>query len=205
MFLIHLPISVFRDDITNGSFASGYVDPKSGEGIEEDFLELLNGKVLLMKDLSAQFSRRSEKVKEFLGSITNIYDQSFKKQTGTRGLVGSDECAFSWISGITNLALDGHHRYIAALGPRFFTFRTPVLTKGQEDAAFEIIDSPGLKEKKKQMAWTCSSYVHKLMSCSDKRFQINKINSESKKHLRCLAKLQSKLRGYCSKEANQYE
>jgi hypothetical protein len=197
------PFVVFRDSITPGAFGSGYVDPKTGQKLGTEFLQELHGKCFVCKDYSSLFSGRAEKVQEFIGAMTNIYDQQFKKQTGTVGETGAEKCAFAHVAAITDLALDKHQRYISTLGPRFYMFRQEPLTNTQEKKGFDLlwgpVDVKGEKEKLKEL---CSAYVFQIWGESDDFFREVEMDKELKEYVEKLAKLQSRLRGVCKSLGN---
>ena len=196
-----VPFVVLRDDITSGSFGSGYVDPQHGKGLEKDFLDELEESCFICKDLSALFSKRPEKVKEFIGTMTNLYDQQFKKQTGTRGETGRDKCSFSHVAGITDEALNNHHRYIALLGPRYSMIRQAALSTKEEQDGFEILwNSRGNAERKEELTKLCSAYAFQVYEKEDEYFKEAKMDDKSKKYFETLSKLQAGIRGLAVQE-----
>jgi hypothetical protein len=58
------------DSLTVNSFASGFVDARPGAGKQPDLLPLLNGKCLVLKDLTTLFSLRDDAVKKVLGACS---------------------------------------------------------------------------------------------------------------------------------------
>ena len=72
------------DTMTEHSFVSGFIDPKSGEHAK-DLLDELNGKCLVIKDMTSLFSQRDNKVKQILGDLQSIYDGQFIKFTRKLG------------------------------------------------------------------------------------------------------------------------
>lgn len=74
VLLLKEAVSVmYLDAMTENSFASGYVDTRTGLG-SKDLLPELDGKCLIIKDLTTMFSMREEKVKKILGDLQSIYD-----------------------------------------------------------------------------------------------------------------------------------
>src|SRR5262245_38436482 len=78
MLLRELPYAYYLDTLTENSFVSGYLDPKTGIPAQ-DLLRELDGRCLLIKDLTTRFSLREDKVKKILGDLQSIYDGEYTK------------------------------------------------------------------------------------------------------------------------------
>ena len=136
LHLRDLPNIYHLDTLTENSFASGYVNPKSGAPAV-DLLPLLDGKCLTIKDLTTLFSLREDQVKKILGDLQSIFDGEFHKFTGTRGAIDY-QSRFSMVACITPIALARHHRYISLIGSRFLAYRILPLTEEQRAAGFAL-------------------------------------------------------------------
>ncbi|MBP6944614.1 hypothetical protein KBB85_01180 [Patescibacteria group bacterium] len=123
--LIDLPEIYSLDTLTENAFASGYVKADGSE--PEDLLPLLDGKCLVIKDLTTLFSLKEDTIKKILGDLTSIFDGKFEKFTATRGDVRYYS-QFSMATCITPAILSKHHTYMHQLGGRFFFIRLPELT-----------------------------------------------------------------------------
>lgn len=130
-------ISKFVDNLTAQSFISGYINDKTGEQ-PADLLPELDGKVLVIKDMTSLFSERDEKVKAVLGALQSIYDGAYARSIGTRGLV-EYASRFSILGCITPLALQKHHRYMSLIGSRFLVNRILPLSSEAYDKGFNLI------------------------------------------------------------------
>jgi len=153
----------FLDTLTDRSFITGFISPDGSR--PEDLLQELDGKCLVIKDLTPLFAGREEITKSILGDLVGIYDKSFARFTGTRGKVAYNSC-FSFIACITPKAIQRHHRYIAEMGSRLLYYRLPSLSSKDQKEGFELI----LKEKKRskkvdRYQLLCSSYAHILLNC----------------------------------------
>ncbi|NOS76720.1 MAG: hypothetical protein HOP35_02110 [Nitrospira sp.] len=62
----------YLDAMTENSLASGYVDSKSGEGPKQQLLPELDGKCLVIKDLTTIFSMREERWLRLVGQLIPI-------------------------------------------------------------------------------------------------------------------------------------
>jgi hypothetical protein len=126
----------FVDNVTENSFLSGYVE--RGKGVEKQFLDELDGKTWVVKELTALLSMHDDKVRKVLGDLTAIYDGEYSKQTGTRGLLQS-KSRFSMVACITPKCIRDHQRYMDQIGPRFLFIRIPSLTDDEKHAGLEML------------------------------------------------------------------
>jgi hypothetical protein len=136
----------FLDAMTENSFLSGFVDSK-GKGCEKQFLNELDRKCLVLKDLTTLFSGREEKVKKLLGELQSIYDGEYVKVTGTVGKLASSS-VFAMVACITPQALRRHHNYMSMIGGRFLVYRLLPLSDEERGAGFDLAwDEEGRKGK----------------------------------------------------------
>ncbi|MGB2713501.1 MAG: hypothetical protein WBC51_04935 [Vicinamibacterales bacterium] len=105
-------------DLTEKTFASGA--HKTGGGDASLLTELGSG-LLSLKDFTTVLSMRSEKRKEILGQLREIYDGEYRKNFGSGK-------RFEWKGRITLVAgvtheIDKHYEVMSALGQRFLLLR----------------------------------------------------------------------------------
>jgi hypothetical protein len=140
----------YLDALTENCFVTGYVDPKSGAS-PKDLLPELQGKCLIIKDLTTLFSQREDKVKKILGDLQSIYDGEYTKATGTRGTIGY-ESKFAILGCITPAALVKHHTYMSRIGGRFLLYRVSPLTDEEREGGFALSwEVRGRKAKVEQL------------------------------------------------------
>lgn len=130
------PSAYYLDALTENCFVTGYVDPKSGAS-PKDFLPELQGKCLIIKDLTTLFSEREDKVKKILGDLQSLYDGEYTKATGTRGTIGYAS-KFSILGCITPAALVRHHTYMSRIGGRFLLYRVSPLSDEERGEGFAL-------------------------------------------------------------------
>jgi hypothetical protein len=135
LLLKEAPSVMYLDALTDNCFVSGYVDQQTGKGAQ-DLLPRLNGKCLIVKDLTTIFSMREDRVKKILGDFQSIYDGEYAKATGTRGLIAYTSL-FSMVACVTPLALRKHHNYMSMIGGRFLVVQVLPLSEGEREAGFE--------------------------------------------------------------------
>ncbi len=124
----------------------------------------LNGKCLLVKDLTALFTGKEEITKNVLGQMVGIYDGSFARFTGTRGKV-EYEARLSFMACITPKALQKHSKYIAEMGSRLLFYRVASLSKEEEEKGMDnVLSGENRKNKIEKYRRICSSYVHDLLT-----------------------------------------
>ncbi|MEK7855676.1 MAG: hypothetical protein AAB288_06275, partial [Acidobacteriota bacterium] len=119
--------------MTENAFASGYM-PLDGSP-PKDLLARLNGKLLLVRDLTTLFSLNEESLKKILGDMTSIFDGEFEKFTATRGLVAY-KALFPFVGCITPAILNRHHTYVHQLGSRFMFYRVPIASDEERRRGF---------------------------------------------------------------------
>jgi hypothetical protein len=158
----HEPKVTFLDSLTDKAFITGFVNHDGSS--PPDLLSELDGRCLLVKDLTPLFSEREEIVKGVLGAMVSIYDGSYARQTGTRSRVQYD-ARFSFIGCITPQGIEKHQRYMRQMGSRFLFYRIPNLTLAEEqDGMNQILDDPNRKTKVERYRLVCSSFLHQLIS-----------------------------------------
>ena len=138
----------YLDTLTDNSFASGYINKKGKRA--ESLLPKLDGKCLLIKDLTTLFSMREDKVKKILGDLLAIYDGEYAKATGTVGTIAY-KSAFSLVGCVTPQAIKQHHNYMSLIGGRFLMFRLSPLSDEDREAGFERAWDEG--ENAERLQW----------------------------------------------------
>jgi hypothetical protein len=131
------PQTFYLDTLTDSAFVSGFQDARPGKGKAPDLLPRLDGKCLVVKDLTTLFSLREDKVKKILGDLQAIYDGEYAKATGTVGVIRYVS-RFTLLGCVTPDALAKHHRYMSSIGSRFLYYRVPRLTAEQRAEGFEM-------------------------------------------------------------------
>jgi hypothetical protein len=130
---------VFLDTLTPEAFLSGAVSKQGARAAK--LLPQLNGKCLIVKDLTTLFSLKHESVKKILGDLQSIYDGEFRKGYGT-GFDGNAilEAAsyFGFIGCVTPGALATHQKYLANIGTRFLVYQRPPLTAADRARGYEL-------------------------------------------------------------------
>src|SRR6185295_973495 len=172
----------YLDAMTENSFVSGYVDSKSGEGPKQ-LLPELDGKCLVIKDLTTIFSMREDKVKKILGDLQSIYDGEYAKATGTIGLQ-SYQSTFAMVACVTPLALRKHHNYMSMIGGRFLVVRLSPLTDEERDTGYdrawdEVTKKQNLPKLRKLLLDQVSSLLSQPpsleMETPEQREQLNRL------------------------------
>ncbi|MGH7770940.1 MAG: hypothetical protein ACREQA_01740 [Candidatus Binatia bacterium] len=158
------PFVYFLSSLTSHSFTSGYINPKTGVQAKH-LLSVLDGKCLVIKDLTALFSQKYETVQQILGDMVDIYDGYYSKFTGTTGEM-KHEVLFSLVACITTAAIHDHQSYIEKIGSRFLIYRIPPLTEEERDAGLKRLREKGRKQKIKEFERLASSYVHKVFTAA---------------------------------------
>lgn len=152
----------YVDSVTENFLASGYRDQKGKRA--PNLLPELDGKCLVIKELSTVFSMRPEKVRRFLGDLQAIFDREYHKLTGTVGKVGG-RAAFSIVACVTPLALVEHHEYMAKIGSRFLMYQVPQLTEEERQTGLEILwdESETRKRKFGELRELAAAHVKDLL------------------------------------------
>jgi hypothetical protein len=194
------PEVYFLDTLTENSFITGYLDSAGNHA--NDLLPELKGKCLVVKDYTTLFSMKDETIKKILGDMQSIYDGTFSKFTGTRGLV-SYESAFSHLGCITPLALSSHHRYMAMIGSRFLFYRTLPLTQAQQNEGFDKIWNTEVRREKVELFRNMTSgFLHELLSQEPPKFIES---TEQREEINTLAQLLSRGRAVITTRKTMYE
>ena len=159
----------YLSTMTENAFASGYIPLDGSE--PKDLLPELEGKILLVRDLTTLFSLNEETVKKLLGDLTSIFDGEFDKFTATRGHI-SYPSKFPFLACITPLILSRHNNYVNQLGPRFLFFRIPPLNEKQLEQGFAIAWSKENRKANLELAATLvSSYCAQIIKRVEQGFQ----------------------------------
>lgn len=111
----------FLSNLTEKSLVSGYREPRNPTN-DPSLLPQLNGKVLVIKDLSPPLSMRRESRDKILVDLRDAYDGFTDQGRGNVGRV-SYEAKFSVLAGST-LAIERYDAVEGELGKRFVKFRS---------------------------------------------------------------------------------
>lgn len=157
----------FLDKPTPEMFSSGAYDAQTGQKAKP-YLPKLDGRALVMKDLTTLFSMKQEKVKTILGDMQSIYDGEFTKGTGMA--FGAEEVAtthvsrFSYLGGVTPEAVAKHHRYMSQIGTRFLIYRVPSLTPTEISKGFTLADDPQQKGLRVKLRALVREHIEEVLS-----------------------------------------
>ena len=110
--------TMFISTLTENTLASGFRDD---EGNDPSILPLLNGKVMVVPDVSPLINDNSARVMKIWGDLRDAYDGQFAKATGTTGVV-TYRSRFGVIMCATG-AIDSFVEEHQQLGERFLSFR----------------------------------------------------------------------------------
>lgn len=100
-------------------------------------LSQANGKVLVIKDMSALLTEDYKELKSILGMLRSAYDGKFSKAFGNVGQI-EIECKFGFIAAVTD-AIDRHSIVDSELGQRFIGYRMPAISLKEERAICDAI------------------------------------------------------------------
>ena len=154
----------FLDTLTGNSFITGFV-PEGGKKPVEDLLPQLDGKCLVIKDMTTLFSLREDKVKEILGALQSIYDGAYARSIGTRGTVKYNS-RFTILGCVTPLTLRKHHRYMSQIGSRFLIYRILPLTEEQIEEGFALVwDTGDRKHKLQELQRLVIEHIEDVLTC----------------------------------------
>jgi hypothetical protein len=131
------PNTFYLDTLTENSLLSGYQPPDSKRTFE-GLLPQLDGKCLIIKDLTTFLSMRDDKVGKILGDFQSVYEGEYIKATGTVGVLPS-QSRFTLLGCVTPMVLTKHYMFLARIGPRFLCYRVPELTKEERKKGYELI------------------------------------------------------------------
>lgn len=139
--------------LTPQGFVSGA--PDMG-GTDPSLYAEIIGKVLVMKDMTAVFSLRSESVAELFGYFRDAYDGKMQKKFGT-GVIRSYTGTFGFLAGVTP-ALDAYTSADASLGERFLKYRLPKQSDTETDKILRatiasVTSEPAKRTKLKEVAY----------------------------------------------------
>ncbi|HPS55665.1 MAG TPA: hypothetical protein PLP05_08705, partial [Sedimentisphaerales bacterium] len=122
------PVIYSLSHLTANTLISGKI-LKEGEK-DPSLLPKLDGKTLIIKDLTALLSGRRETLMEIMGQLRDAYDGTAKKVFGT-GKETEYKSKFGVIAAVTNI-IDKHSGILAALGERFITYRCPTPSEEEQ-------------------------------------------------------------------------
>jgi hypothetical protein len=188
------------DSMTENSFISGYIKPDGSK--PGDLLAELNGKILLIKDLTTLFSLKDDVIKRVLGDLQSIYDGFFSRFMGTRGKV-QYSTRLSLLGCVTPMALSHHHRYMAEMGSRFLFYRLPALSGKERSEGLDIVwNTTGRHEKIGQYRKLASSYLHNLFKTPPSEIEVT---DGQKSEINTLALLLARGRGVIRSAKREFE
>ncbi len=118
------------DKLTGAGLVSGYKDQRGRRAT--GLLGKLDGKSLVMSEMSTFFEQGEAIVKKVLGDLTAAYDGQYDNATG----MDMDDAVhhvarFGFLGCTTNRHFDSYEHYIRKIGSRFLVYRLPVLTKAE--------------------------------------------------------------------------
>jgi len=181
------PTVYFLDSLTDRSFVTGFINTDGSH--PDDLLAELDGKCLLVKDLTPLFTGNEENTKAILGQLVAIYDGAYARYTGTRGKV-EYASRFSYLACITPKAIQTHQRYIEQLGSRHLFYRIPSLSEQEEEEGMDLIlEHEERGAKVESYGKVCSGYVHDLLSSAP---SVVNTTRTQKKDLKVMARLLAK-------------
>jgi hypothetical protein len=152
----------FLDSPTENFMASGYRDPRTGIKAHSN-LDDMDGKCVLIKELSTMFSLRHDKVRKLLGDFQSIFDREYNKPTGTVGRV-TVKAAFSIVASITPLALTKHRGYMDEIGSRFLMYKIPSLTEAERAVGLNLLREPQRKKKLTELRDLVAAHINDLLT-----------------------------------------
>jgi hypothetical protein len=153
------------DELTENAFSSGLID-QQGNPRGVDLLPMIDGKLLNIKDLSSLFSKRAEIVQNVVGQMTNIYDGSYTKHTGSRGSVAYDS-RFAFLGCITPAALARHPEYMNRLGARILFYHLPQSTPEELTRGLAMSNDNDRQTKLREFVARVSVYGEQLLQCAN--------------------------------------
>jgi len=119
---------IFISNMTENALLSGYED---AEGNDPSLIKLLDGKLLIWKDMTAMLQDNPTKVSKICGDLRDAYDGHCAKPSGRSGL-RSYVSKFGVIAAVTDY-IDAYNESNQQLGERFVSFRTCRVTKSFND------------------------------------------------------------------------
>lgn len=145
--------------LTPNSMISGYVQKdKDGNPITTSLLKMLDGKVMLMKDLSEFFSKPREDMLKILGILREIYGGSATYNFGGSAQTVHIESRFQFLGACTSYVeqlLKGEDK---ALGERFTFFR-PRLRSAMEHFEFVLSVAGRTEAWRKQLSEAAKEFL----------------------------------------------
>lgn len=160
MAIQHAPYVYMTSAFRPTALISGW-GMKGGEDLS--LIPKLDGKILLVKDLSSLLSQHKEIVAEVLGLLRDAYDGACSKDYAT-GVKRSYTSRFGFI-GATTPDIDAHWALNVRLGERFLRFRcraTPSQIYEKIECAIENLHKEDVVDK--EIENLCMSFFKHLMS-----------------------------------------
>lgn len=154
-----LPSLLFRDELTAKAFSSGSKDERNRK--VPSLLDKLDKKCLVMSDMAAFFEQKEETVRGILGTMTQAFDGTYDKATGTVGDL-THVAHFGWL-GVTT---PSHHArfegFLRQLGPRVLAYRVPALTNEQRKGIRTVARASGRNALKEQLTKALTVHFDQL-------------------------------------------
>ncbi len=132
-------------DLTANTFASG---AQTLGGGEPSLLHKINGKILVLKDLTTILSMQRDRRSEIVAQLREIYDGALSKAFGTgkkfdwKGRIG-------FLAAVTEV-IDSHHAVLSSLGERFVYFRFRSVSGSRAAAARKALQMSGAGTRARQ-------------------------------------------------------
>jgi hypothetical protein len=139
------------DKLTPASFITGARDE---DGNYQDLLPILNGRLLVIRDLSPLLSMDGASRDSIVGDLRSIYDGSFTRNLGRRGLVTYN--VHFGIAAACTPAWETYHAVIGTLGQRFLIVRIP-----DAERTMRPTDTP---EERRAKLSRLSALVHQYLT-----------------------------------------
>jgi len=121
--LLGWPRSLRLDDLTSNSLISGFKpdSPDAGDDEDKSMMRQLDGKIILMPDMTSMLGKRLDTLTEIMGQLRSAYDGEFSKWSGQRGHQ-SFKAEFGFLGACTPTIYDFFKNH-QQLGQRFFLIR----------------------------------------------------------------------------------
>ncbi len=122
-------------------------------------LDLLNNKMLIIKDFTTMLSMRYEDLNAILGQLRDCYDGDMDRELAQETV--SHTSKFGVIAAVTN-AIDRHLTVLADLGERFLSYRMPPVSEGEERKRCLKTTSIESEDEQKE---AIRRAAHRLLDC----------------------------------------
>jgi hypothetical protein len=175
--------AVFRSNLTKTTLVSGW----QGQG-DPSLLPLLDGKTLVLKDMTEILSAPQHVQDEVFGTLRGAYDGSVERSYGNE-VKRKYELTFSMIAGVT-VAIHGHHQ--ANMGERLLKVQMFKTDEEQEEIIRRAMMNIGKEEKmEEEMSGAFDRFLRRKLDLEKLRARVSE---KIKERISSLAQLVSKLR-----------